>query len=297
MEWETLISVKETFVIDAKVSDSNIGHSRFAAQRLKDAIADRFRERDGVRPSVDKLNPDLRIHLRIHQNRATVSVDLSGGALHRRGYRLDPVGAPLQETLAAAIIRISGWKGERPLYDPFCGSGTLLAEAAMMVAKIAPSSLRTGETPTLSRMPGFDAKLWEKVRGEIDEAAQPIDSRMVNGSDIDQKAVRAARKNLNRLPGGPRPYIKHRDFHDIESLENRCIVTNLPYGHRMGEREQVETLYKEFGDFLKHRCTGSTAWILCGDTGLVKKIGLRPKQRIPIFNGPLECRLIELDLY
>ena len=91
--------------------------------------------------------------------------------------------------------------------------------------------------------------------------------------------------------------MKRQDFRDIESLENRCIVTNLPYGHRMGEREQVEALYKDFGDFLKRRCTGSTAWILCGDTGLVKKLGLRPKQRIPIFNGPLECRLVELDLY
>ncbi len=297
IEWEKLFSVDETFLIDANVSDSNIGHSHFAAQRLKDGIVDRFRERGGQRPSVDKLNPDLRLHLRIHRNRATISLDLSGGSLHKRGYRLDAVGAPLQETLAAAILRISGWRGERPLFDPFCGSGTFLAEGLLMVSKIAPSRLRTGERPPLASLPDFDAKLWEGVRREIDSAALSIDARHVGGSDIDQKAVRAARKNLRRLPGEPGPYIKRQDFRDIESLENRCIVTNLPYGHRMGEREGVEMLYKEFGDFLKRRCTGSTAWILCGDTGLVKKLGLRPKQRIPIFNGPLECRLVELDLY
>ncbi len=297
MEWEKLMKVEETFFIDAKVSDSKIGHSRFAAQRLKDGIADRFREREGARPSVDKLKPDLRLDLRIHRNRATVSLDLSGGALHRRGYRLDAVGAPLQETLAAAILRISGWKGERPLYDPFCGSGTLMAEALMIASKIAPSTLRTAERPPLSRLPEFDGKLWDRVRKGIDGAALPIDARLVGGSDIDQKAVRAARKNLRRLPGEPGPYVKRQDFRDIESLENRCIVTNLPYGHRLGEREPVEALYKEFGDFLKRRCTGSTAWILCGDTGLVKKLGLRPKQRIPIYNGPLECRLVELELY
>ena len=296
-EWETLLSVENTFLIDAKVSDSRIGHSRFAAQRLKDAIADRFREREGARPSVDKLNPDLRLDLRIHRDRATISMDLSGGALHRRGYRLDPVATPLQETLAAAILRISGWKGERPLYDPFCGSGTFIAEALMLASRIAPSSLRTGESPPLARMPGFDAKKWENMRREIDAATLPIDARLAGGSDIEQSAVRAARKNLRRLPGGPGPYVKRTDFRDIESLENRCIVTNPPYGQRVGEREKVETLYKEFGDFLKHRCTGSTAWILCGDTGLVKKLGLRPKQRIPVFNGPLECRLVELDLY
>jgi len=297
MEWESLLSAQESFLIDAKVSDSAIAHSRFAAQRLKDAIADRFREREGRRPSVDRLAPDLRIHLRIHRNRALISADLSGGALHRRGYRLDPVGAPLQETLAAAIIHISGWKGERPLYDPFCGSGTLMAEALMAVANIAPSSLRMGERPPMARIPGFDAGLWDRLRREIDAEALPLDARLVAGSDIDQKAVRAARKNLARLPGGPRPYIKRQDFRDIGSLENRCIVSNPPYGHRLGEREQVETLYKEFGDFLKQRCTGSTAWLLCGDTGLVKKLGLRPKRRIPMFNGPLECRLVELDLY
>ncbi|NOY23733.1 MAG: class I SAM-dependent RNA methyltransferase [Acidobacteria bacterium] len=295
IDWSRFLSPDQTFAVFANVSDSQINHSKFAALRVKDAIADFFREKTGVRPSVDTRNPDLWINLNLRDNFATISADTSGGALHRRGYRKASVLAPLQETLAAAILRISGWQGERPLVDPMCGSGTILAEALMAHCRV-PAGFRR-EKWGFFRLPDFNETLWRKVKQDADGRVLPYPEGLIQGSDIDGRAVDAACENLNEIPGGDLVQVRRRDFHDLKGFKNVTIITNPPYGVRLGEQNQAEITIHEFGDFLKQSCTGSTAWILCGSIGLMKHIGLRTSKRVPLFNGPLETRLVKLDLY
>ncbi len=295
IDWSRFISPDQTFAVFANVSNSRISHSKFAALRVKDAIADFFREKTGVRPSVDTKEPDLWVNLNLRDNFATISVDTSGGALHRRGYRKASVLAPLQETLAAAIIRISGWTGNKPLVDPMCGSGTILAEALMSYCRV-PAGFRR-EKWGFSRLPDFDEKLWRKVKQDADGLVRPLPDGLILGMDIDGRAVDAAFENLNEIPGGDRVMLRRRDFHDLNGFEGVTIITNPPYGVRLGEQQYAERTIREFGDFLKQRCTGSTAWILCGSIGLMKHIGLRTSKRVPLFNGPLETRFVKLDLY
>ena len=298
IDWSQIFSPAQTFVIAANASDSNLHHSQYAMQRLKDAIVDQFRETHGVRPSVDRRDADIWLSLNIHKNRAIISIDTSGGSLHRRGYRTEAREAPLQETLAAAVVRYSGWTGETPLLDPMCGSGTLLAEALLAAGRVPAGWIRQREKPSCAALPDFDAALWQRVKGEADAASRPLPAGLVRGNDIDSQAVRLARKNLAALPGSPRLEISTGDFRQIPQVpEGTTIITNPPYGRRLGDRDEVEILYREFGDWLKRSAKGTTAWILCGDLGLAKKIGLKTKRRIPLFNGQLECRLVEIPLF
>jgi len=295
IDWSRFLSPDQTFAVFANVSNSQINHSKFAALRVKDGIADYFREKTGVRPSVDTRNPDLWVNLNLRDNFAIISVDTSGGALHRRGYRKASVLAPLQETLAAAIIRISGWTGDTPLVDPMCGSGTILSEALMAYCRV-PAGFRR-EKWGFARLPDFDEKAWRKVKQDADGRVRPGPENLISGSDIDGRAVDAAAENLNEIPGGDRVQLRRKDFHDLKGFNGITLITNPPYGVRIGEQNQAETTIREFGDFLKQSCTGSTAWILCGSIGLMKHIGLRTSKRVPLFNGPLETRLVKLDLY
>ncbi|MCP4549867.1 MAG: class I SAM-dependent RNA methyltransferase [bacterium] len=297
IDWSEFLGVDQSLVINANASDSNVNHSQYATQRLKDAIVDQFRERTGKRPSIDRLNADVWLNLSIHKNRAIISLDASGGSLHRRGYRLDAREAPLQETLGAAIIRLSGWRGETPLVDPMCGSGTLLAEALLAAGNVPASWLRMADKTPVATLPDFDAGLWQRIKDEAAAEIKPLPTDLVSGSDLSTQALDAARANLARLPGSPKPKLTRQDFRTIKSLENVTIITNPPYGRRIGDKGEIVKLYREFGDFLKQRCTNSTAWILCGDMELVKSIGLRTKQRIPLYNGQLECRLVEVPVY
>ena len=297
LDWSALLTLETTFAITAQVSQSNIKHSQFAAQKLKDAIVDQFRDRTGRRPSVERRHPDLHLNLNIHRNRVTISLDAGGGPLHRRGYRRESVEAPLQETLAAGIIRLSGWRGTGSLVDPFCGSGTLLAEALMAGANIPAGWLRMAQRTPLSALPDFDAALWRKVKSEADARIRELPAGCLRGGDIDPKAVSAARTNLALLPGGEDIRLARRDFRETGEVRDSTIVANPPYGVRLQDRERAKALFGQIGDFLKQDCAGSTAWLLCGEKALVKSIGLRAGARIPLWNGGLECRLIKLELY
>ena len=286
--WEDLFSLEQTFAVFANVRESRISHSQFAALRVKDAIADRFRERCGRRPDVDTRNPDVWIHL-------SVSLDTSGGSLHRRGYRKQSVAAPLQETLAAALVRLSNWQGERPLVDPMCGSGTILAEAYMHYCRIPPAFKR--ERFGFETMPGFDARGWEEVRREYEALRRALPEGLIRGSDLDRRSVAAARENLREIPGTRGVAVERKDFRDLPGLPGVTIVCNPPYGVRVGEARDARRLYEEFGDFLKQRCPGSTAYILCNSQELAKAVGLKPSRRFVLFNGPLECRLLKIEIF
>lgn len=295
IDWTDFLTLTKTFAITSNVAHSNIRNSQYAGQILKDAIVDQFREKTGKRPDVDTRNPDLLLNLYLHQNKARISVDLGSGSLHKRGYRMESVEAPMQETLAAAIIRLSGWRGERPLYDPFCGSGTLLCEAYMKEANIAAAYFR--KKFGLLRLPDFDATVWNQVKTRANVEIKNVPTGLIEGSDISVEAVQSVRANRKALPGGEAIKVRRADFHDLEGFQNTTIVTNPPYGIRLGDTEGTALLLKEFGDFLKQKCTGCTAFIYYGDRSLSKKLGLKPDWKHPMYSGGLDGILCEYTLY
>jgi len=297
IDWSQFMTPQDTFAINAVTSNTpSLKHSQYAALRVKDAVCDFFRNQCGERPSVDVQSPDLGIHLFVRNNRATISIDTSGGSLHKRGYRTARVEAPLAETLAAAIIKLSGWDGERPLIDPMSGSGTLLCEAAMRTCRMPAGFLRAKWG--FERLPDFSSKGWKNVKQKADEKIRPLPAKLLIASDIDPAAARATRRNLNRLPGCKNAFeCSSGDFRKIEKLENSTIVVNPPYGVRLGSRESAELLLKEFGDFLKQRCTGCTAYVYAGDRKLLKKVGLKPEWKNDLNNGGLEGVLGKFELY
>ena len=295
VDWMSLIGVEKTFAIFATVSNSRISHSKYAALKLKDAIVDTIRKETGSRPSVDRHSPDVSLNLHIENNRATISLDVAGFSLHRRGYRLDALEAPLQETVAASIIRMSEWSGDTPLMDPMCGSGTLVAEAYMFAANIPAQILH--ERFGFEQLPDHDAEGWAAQRKKLDGAIKPVPGGLITGSDIQGEAISMAQKNLDRLPGASVVHLARKDFRHLGEFENGVIVTNPPYGLRIGNRDALGDLFKNFGDYLKQKCTNSTAFIYVGKPALLKLVGLRTSWKKELVNGALEGRLGRYDLY
>ncbi len=293
--WTDFFSSHQTFAVFASVSHSHIRHSQYAARRLKDAIVDSFREQVGKRPSVERHTPDVWFNLHIVNNRATISLDTSGGSLHRRGYRHQSIQAPMQETLAAAIIRLTGWQGLTPLYDPMCGSGTLLAEALMHCANLPAACLRSHFG--FEHLPDFDKNLWDNVKRKAEKTYKTCPPGLISGSDISSDAIRASRMNLSVLPGGEQIELQATDFENIDVKDSSTLVCNPPYGIRMGDKKEIGCLYKRFGDFLKQRCKNSTAFVYFGDRALLPKIGLKPSWKKPLVNGALDGRLAKFELY
>jgi putative N6-adenine-specific DNA methylase len=293
--WEEILSLSRTFAITASVSNSGIKHSLYAALCLKDGIADYFTAACGKRPDVDTENPDIRFNLHIERNKAVVSLDISGDSLHKRSYRLSAGEAPMQETLAAALVRLSRWSGDRPLWDCMCGSGTILCEALMHYCKIPAQYLRRNFG--FFHMPGYDPDIWEKVKSECVKDMRPLPGGLIRGSDKSEKAVEIASKNLGRLPYHEAVDLTCAPFQETSSYEQGLVICNPPYGIRLGKRKEVETLYRELGNFLKKKCNGTSAYIYIGDTSLWKFIGLKPSQRIPLANGPLQGELLRIDSY
>lgn len=293
--WTELFDREQTFVVTATVSDSKISHSQYAALCLKDAIVDQFREKFGARPSVDKRDPDLVFNLHIHKNTAVISLDASGAALHRRGYRRETVEAPMQEALAATIIELAQWEGERPLLDPLCGSGTLLCEALMRYCRIPAGFLK--ESFGFMRLPDYDAGTWARVKAEADAGIRDLPEGLISGSDAAKPAVKAARINLGRLPHGREVAVRASRFQDLAPVNGALIVTNPPYGVRLGAREEAAALVGELGSFLKHKCAGSTACVYFGDREMLKKIGLKPAWKKPLSNGGLDGVLARYEMY
>lgn len=295
IDWSQLLDLETTFAVFATVSNSKIRHSQFAARRLKDAIVDQFRDATGSRPNVRTPNPDLWLNLHIHANKATISVDTSGGSLHRRGYRIESVQAPMQETVAAAALRFTGWDGTEPILDPMCGSGTLLAEALMKAGRIPPGYLR-GRFG-FERLPDYDAESWSRVRDEADAAIRPVEPGLIRGSDVDAAAVEAAQRNLARLPSGESVEISRRDFRSIPAVEDGIILCNPPYGLRLGDADSAQSVMRDLGDWFKQACAGRAAYVYAGKPEMLKSVGLRTTWKKALVNGSLEGRLARYDLF
>jgi putative N6-adenine-specific DNA methylase len=296
IDWRKIFSVRDTFgIFSTGANNPNLRNSKFAALCLKDAVADYFRDTGGRRPNVHKTDPDVWLNLHIEGQRATVNLDTSGGSLHRRGYRQRTVQAPLQETLAAAMVAFSDWRGERPLYDPMCGSATLLCEALMHAAHVPAGYLKSKFG--FRFLPDHDEALWNRVKKEADDAIIPLAKGLISGSDCDPMAVMASHVNRRMLPGGDSVHILREDFQKLDDLENTLILCNPPYGIRMGSDTDLSGFYKSFGDFLKRRCTGSDAYVFFGNREMIKHIGLRPEWKKPIRNAGLDARIAKYVLY
>lgn len=295
IHWEDFCSLEKTFAISASVSKSRITNSLYASQCLKDGIADYFRDKYRKRPNVEVSNPDVRFNLHIDKDTAVISLDTSGESLHKRGYRLLAGEAPMQETLAAAIIRVSKWDGENTLWDPMCGSGTILCEALMHYCKIPAQKLRMKFG--FFNLPEFDPAAWSTIKEEYDNRIRPLPKGIIHGSDKSQTAIDVAKDNLSRLPYSDSVDLSCKPIQQTKEFEDGTLIVNPPYGIRLGELKETEILYKELGDFLKINCNGTSAYIYTGNPALRKSIGLKTTRRIHLDNGKLEGVLLQIDSY
>lgn len=293
--WERWLTPELTLAVDCNLRDSAMTHSGFVALKTKDAIVDRLRDHFGSRPSVDTKDPDLRVNVHLVKNRCTLSLDTSGSPLDRRGYRLARTEAPLRETLAAALLDLTGWDGTVPLVDPMCGSGTIPIEAALKAGRRAPGLSRQFG---FERWPTFDRPLWQRlVREAKDEALARLPAPIV-GSDRSDRAVATARENCKRAGMEGFVQLAQRELAEFSPPPGPGILlVNPPYGQRLGEEEALKPLYRQLGDVMKQQCKGYTAYIFTGSAELAKCVGLRATRRIVLFNGPLECRLLKYELY
>lgn len=296
IEWERLIRPDASIVIDAQSRDSNLNHTRYVEQLVKDAIVDRFRALTGERPSVDKQDFDLRVHLHLARNRATLSVDTSGHSLHRRGWRVHQGRAPLSETSAAGVVLHSGWDRRAPLLDPFCGSGTILIEAALIASNIAAGSFR--EEFGFERWLDHDPRVVAAERESAKKAIRVPKKLSILGWDRDPQRIEEARENIESA--GVQDLVKVerapvRDFAPRPGW-NAWIVTNPPYGERVGDVRQLIPLYREFGANLRERCSGYQLALLSGNEELASELGFNRAYSITLKNGAIDCELIKVEV-
>ncbi len=294
IKWEDFLTPQKTFSIEGSLSNSKINNSHYAALCVKDAIADYFRKKYGKRPSVNKRDPDLSINIFIENNFATVSLNISGKSLHQRGYRKFSSSAPIQENLAHFMLKLHPYKGKERMLDPFCGSGTLLAEALMIACKIPSGYLR--KKWGFFNMPEFNKKIWENIKSKYNKHITEIEYGKIVGSDISMEEIEKAKVNLKNIPFGERIKLTQKDFKEIPAFKG-LIFTNPPYGIRMGKKEKLKEMIKDFGDFLKKKCTDSTAYIYFGNRELIKDLGLKTSFKLPVKNGGIDGRIVKVEIY
>lgn len=294
--WEEYLTLDTTFAIDSTVYSDTFRHSGYVTYRVKDAIVDRFVERTGKRPSVQITNPDIFINVHIANEEVTVSLDSSGSSLHKRGWREATTEAPINEALAAGLLLMAGWDGSTDLYDPMCGSGTFLIEAAMIAMNIAPGIYR--KSFAFEKWPDFDRELFDFLYND-DSAEKPFEHH-IYGADASFYCVRATEKNIKSA--GLSKYISVRQcrIQDLQPEVSNCLVImNPPYGERITTNKNTDilTLYKEIGSALKFRFPGSTAWLISSNEDALKCIGLKPAKRIKVLNGELDCLFNRYDMF
>lgn len=287
IEWKDILDLDTSFVVDTTVYSTEFRNSKFVAYKVKDAIVDYFMEREGKRPNISVANPDLRLNIHIAEDNCTLSLDSSGESLHLRGYRTATVEAPINEVLAAALIKMSGWKFDCDLIDPFCGSGTILVEAALMARNIYPGVFR--QKFGFENWKDFNPELLSSIF-EDDSNERTFEHRIV-GSDINLRAVEAALANAKAAGVADLITVEQREIRDFKKPEMPAVlITNPPYGERL-RPEDLSDIYRTLGEKLKREFQGGEAWIISSREELFDSMRLRPSFKVPLQNGSLDCEL------
>lgn len=294
IDWSKYLAANQTFVIDSTVHSEKLNHTEFISQKTKDAIVDQFRTRTGERPSVEKIHPDLRINIHIDRDQCSVSLDTSGASLHHRGYRTATNIAPINEVLAAGMLLLSGWDGQGDFLDPMCGSGTILAEAAMIACNV-PANLNRKEF-AFEKWPDWDAELFDMI---LDSQLKKVREfhYTIKGYDKAPSAVQKAKDNIRNANLSEYIEVEERNFFDTqkETQGPLHMVFNPPYGERLDIH--LERFYREIGDTLKQNYPGTNAWFITANLEALKFVGLKPSRKIKLFNGSLEARLVKYEMY
>lgn len=294
LPWQSWFGVGLNFMVKVTATKSPLKSLEFVTLRIKDAVCDRFRQEVGSRPYIDTKQPDVRVHAYLTDSVYELFVDTSGAALFQRGLRRASIEAPLRENLAAGILKLSGWQPGTPLLDPMCGSGTFLLEAAMMALHIAPGN---GRNFAFEKLKNFDAAVWKKLRQQATDRTKPVSFQKIYGSDMDLRAVRVSKQNLEQAGLLEAVQLTKVDFTEvIPPADHGVLVANPPYGVRIGEDEELAALYPKMGETLKRKFAGWDTYFLTTDMRLPKLMRLAASKRTPLFNGPLECRLFEIKM-
>ncbi|MBI4207006.1 MAG: class I SAM-dependent RNA methyltransferase [Betaproteobacteria bacterium] len=294
LSWSDWFDVRRSIRVNVSAIRSPVKSLDFVTLRIKDAVCDAFRVVRGRRPDVNTASPDIRIHAFLTRDEATFYLDTSGEALFKRGWRVAGGEAPLRENLAAGILRLAGWQPDTPLFDPMCGSGTFLVEAAMIALDVAPGLARPFG---FEKLENFDATRWRALREQAKARRRPSRLLPIHGSDKFGSVLALARENLDA--SGLQDTVQLKQVDVLESsppAESGIIVMNPPYGERLASEDDLGAFYPRLGDTFKKRYTGWTAYILSADMRLPRLIGLKASKRTPLYNGALECRLFEYRL-
>ena len=293
MEWERVLGPQNTLAVDTVLVSKRYKHSGFISQKVKDGIVDRFRDRTGRRPSVDLKDPDVRVHVHLGDTHCNVSLDSSGESLHKRGYRTSSHAAPLNEVLAAGLIRLAGWEPGTRFVNPMCGSGTLAIEAGIMARGLPAGYFRSRFG--FQSWKDYEPEMFESVRNErfLREEKDPE----ILACDLSFPAIRAAQQNLARVNLLGKVDLVKSNFEDWQlSPGTGVVIMNPPYGERM-EHAGLQELYKVIGDTLKKHYQGYQAWIFSGNPEAMKDVGLRTSRKLTLYNGPIKCKYHQYELY
>ena len=292
--WEQYMDVDGSLAVDATVFSEQFTHSKYISLKTKDAIVDRFRDKEGRRPDVDLDHPTLRVNIHIDRNICTLSLDSSGQSLHKRGYKVANTMAPINEVLAAGMIMLSGWSGQCALLDPMCGSGTILTEAAMIACNIPPNLNR--EEFGFENWPDFDVDLYEVIENAALKKIKEFHFK-IEGFDIEADIVSKAKENIKSANLEEFISVRKQDFFESkkENDHSLYIIFNPPYDERL--QVDAEKLYASIGTTLKHGYPGTQAWMITSNMEALKHVGLRPSRRIKLFNGKLEAKLVKYEMY
>ena len=293
IRWTDWFDLEQTFKVKVEGKRAQVKSLDFVGLKIKDAVCDVFRDACGARPSVGKIRPDIRIHAFLDERDIQIFIDTSGEALFKRGYRQDTGEAPMRENLAAGLLLLAGYDGTQPFQDPFCGSGTIVIEAAWIATRRAPGLMRRFG---FEKLKNFDAALWKKLQHEAETQIRPAPAP-ISGSDNDRHMIRAAVANAQAAEVDTFIRFEVKDAQDTRpNGEGGILISNPPYGVRLAEVQALQALYPQLGAWLKQHYAGWLAGMFTGDRDMPKFMRLSPKRKIPLYNGNLDCRLFLMDM-
>lgn len=293
IDWTNYLELTTSFSIDSTVYSDSFTHSKFVAYRVKDAIADQFMERFKKRPSVSITNPDIMINVHISQTRCTISLDSSGESLHKRGYRVSQTEAPINEALAAGILLLSGWDGKSNFIDPMCGSGTFLIEAALIALNIPPGIFR--KSFAFEKWKDFDKELFDHLYN--DDSYEREFEYKIYGSDLAARAITIAEQNIKSAGLAKYIELKAANVTEVEVPQGKTLmVTNPPYGERL-QPDALYSIYESLGTMLKYKFAGNRAWVISSDERCLTRIGMKPSEKVALFNGDIDCWLYSYEIF